>query len=236
MVARRALVGAALALALAGVAGCSSQTPQVREGEPHPQSQSQAPTRGSEEGKTFKFKKGPVDKKEFVDAVSKAQLATKSGRVESKSKRGAETMDSVTEFEIIDGVERSHTVVNLGEMEAETISIGDKTWTKTGDKWALSQGITIGSNNADSMSKFAEAITKAEYQGEDSHGHKFEVEADISESVGKDTKLPATLWLDDEMRLVRGEYKVDLGDGEMESVTTRGDFGKKFDIQEPKVG
>ena len=172
----------------------------------------------------FPFEKGEVDPKAYADAATKAEESLTSYREDGETTSPQGTSTTKGEFlKDPDGTARMHYVQDLGGGlgTSEMIVIGDKTWSKTGDgPWEEQQGLAMTQQDtSDMLSAYKDAVQSVTYDGEDETGHKFTLAMKLGEQ-----EMTVPVWHDDEMRTVRTEVSLNVGDQEMTMVRTRSDF------------
>jgi len=235
MMKRRTMLAGLTAAVALGLSGCSVEFTSKPIGSGTSAGSTSSSTTKAAEETGFAFAKGDVVTSDFVEPVLAAQKKLKSFTVHMATETPDGSMVVTSEYEKVDGVEHSHSVIRTGETLVEQIFIGDQGYDKQEDgTWKKVNGVTVGAGADDSLEQFAKNVKSVKYVGDDGHGHKFELQVDVSKAMQKEgAVMGADMWLDDEMRMVRSEYVFDNGNGQASSVITRDGFDEEYNIKAP---
>lgn len=240
----------AASLTLAGCSG-ASDTP----------SSSPSSTTSSEATPTvFPFKEGEVNWKEFSKEVGTANQAIKTLHVKNTNtiKVGDVTNVSTAEGDVDQSNPNSPSYsVKMTEGEksdvvTELMAVDGALYMRrtNGDQpsegWVkYPSGVNVNpvSTSTSLFKKLAEtegAVTKIEYKGKDSIGHKFVMSISMAKlvpnnpSASKAGDVPSEFWLDDNLRMVKQTLSVKTDQGESSIVSEQSNFNKPVKVEAPK--
>lgn len=224
-------------------AACSSDSPTTN-------SDTQTTSKSDETkpvgGDKVDVKEGKVENKKFVDAIKKADASVKTLNnkttitTKNKTVDNRITIDAIIDKSNNDGV-KSHTINNNGEQSYEVISIGNKTWLKSGEEWIGPQDQASSVAAASDLIIQLEgqkALKKVTYEGKDEKGHKFKIDGDVYAFTGapKDTydKFEVTVWTDDNYIVTHEEVTINSKDVNTNIKIEQSKFNEEVKIEAPK--
>lgn len=214
---RRGAAACVTVLALVGFAGCGDKTAADAGAATSPAKAAPKATTAS-----FPFKEGAVDAKSLANRMSKAQQGLKSYRSDGTFDMTVDGSSNTVKFGgDVDQSDpkkpSSHVTTTVGGKSTEVVVAGSKAWVKTGGKWVgADAGKATQADQAQQMSKWAEAATSADYKGEDATGHHFVIKlkpskmmADPDASVDAELgDVPADYWTDDHLAPLKVSMKM----------------------------
>lgn len=251
------------AVALAGVialTGCSNdnaKTPtSTSPSSPTSESASPSPTKRAE----FPFKVGNVEWKTFSEEVGTANQAIKTLHVKNTNTLTVKekTIVSLAEGDVDQtNADKPSFHIKLtegekGELVTELISVdgglymkqvGNKDADTGWMKYPASSAANPISTSTSLFKRLADvegAVKEVKYVEKDSIGHKFTLTLDMKKLVpgnanaDKAGDVPSTVWLNDDLQVVKQELEVKTPEGGSKIVSEQSNFNKPVKFEAPK--
>lgn len=226
-----------LSLVLAGCSGTSDGTT------PSPSPQSSPTTATEEPG--FAFQEGEVDFAKFSKLAIPANQAIKTLKIDSTSV--VETSDSKTSVRtegVVDQTDPESVDFQVkvsGDEKFEVIRRDGVTWTRVqgGDWEERDTGvalITTSTSFFQELRDIPDAVVSTEYKGESKGRHEFLLNLDYDAIMGTAAESlgegDATVWVDDDYRVLELAMTVALPQGKSSVVSKQSEFNEPVKIRE----
>lgn len=254
---RKSFAALAVAAALA-LSACSGEEPKAPDTSANPTASASgtpSPTRTE-----FPFKVGAVDWTKFSEEVGTANQAIKTLHVKNTNTLTVKgkTITSLAEGDVdqTDAASPSFSVKltegEKGEIITELLSVDGNLYMKrtgesgTDDGWMkyptnmAANPISTSTSLFKRLADVEGAVKEVKYLEKDAAGHKFTIVIDVKKlapgnpNAEKAGDVPSTVWLNDDLQVVKQELEVKTPEGDSKVLSEQSNFNKPVEFEAPK--